>query len=657
MKTLFSRSGLMALVTAVAVVATAAQVRAQTGTCDSNPTGSPTSMQQCINAIQTAGGVVNDIFKDANGTTGPNLPLFGKLYPNWKDSSGNACPESFAGCAGRDTAPYDCPKQYTCDTTPNDFATAAQYVAGLDHLWWHPCRSSTHTLGANGCPVFTCVANGQGGNYLPWEGMVFDLGGPSNRVAIFATNDHGPQPCESIEYTVYLTDNPLSQEIIQKPTTVGADPQKWNRAVLEKIYTDGWYNTRAPDPTGHASCGDTANYAVEQDSFAQVFALPCGITFRYAAIVAGYDGQDFPECGFDSNEAELDAVAGLTEEGTGVCPDKDGDNYVDCNCVEAPKVCDCNDGDPSVHPGAPEACDDADKNCDGVPGSCPAGEFCNASVCVKGCGSGEFSCPSGSSCQSTDQGSLCIPNDCSTGGCPPGSVCDPVSKTCKPACDGVTCPWSQVCQDGKCIDPCQTTQCPSSQDCVAGKCVPPCSCFSGDVGCTTSGWVCDRGHSDQCVPQACLNKTCAAGEHCNDQGTCVGLCDGVTCPPGQTCIEAKGGCVSLCDGVSCPSGQSCDPKTGKCTGDPCANVFCQPGEVCVAGNCVTSDGGTAPDGGNGVDGGAGGPSRGSATSGQTGGCGCRTAPAQGGALAGLLALVGLLGLAVRRRRRASDPER
>ena len=50
----------------------------------------------------------------------------------------------------------------------------------------------------------------QGGNYHPWTGLVFDLGGPSNKVAIFAENDHGPQPCESLEYTVFLTDNPYA---------------------------------------------------------------------------------------------------------------------------------------------------------------------------------------------------------------------------------------------------------------------------------------------------------------------------------------------------------------------------------------------------------------------------------------------------------------
>ena len=75
--TSFSRSKLAATFAALALLGTAAQAQAQTGTCDSDPSGSPTSMQKCIDAIQTAGGVVNDIFKDSQGRTGPQLPLFG----------------------------------------------------------------------------------------------------------------------------------------------------------------------------------------------------------------------------------------------------------------------------------------------------------------------------------------------------------------------------------------------------------------------------------------------------------------------------------------------------------------------------------------------------------------------------------------------------
>jgi hypothetical protein len=38
---------------------------------------------------------------------------------------------------------------------------------------------------------------------------------------------------------------------------------------------------------------------------------------RYAAVIAGNDGIDFPACAYDSSEAEVDAVAGLTQAGRG----------------------------------------------------------------------------------------------------------------------------------------------------------------------------------------------------------------------------------------------------------------------------------------------------------------------------------------------------
>src|SRR5262249_16092626 len=193
--------------------------------------------------------------------------------------------------------------------------------------WCRPSRLNSPgltTQAALPCPAdWTCITDQRGGNYCPGEGLVFDLGGPSNQVAIFAVNDHGPQPCESLEYTVYLTDNPFAQDRVQDPKTTGVDPSKWNRAVLTRIFTWGWENVRTPDRVNHLQCGDTTLYSVEDDSFAQVFALPCGINFRYAAVVAGNDGLVFPPCAFDSSEAELDAVAGLTESGSGVCPDAD----------------------------------------------------------------------------------------------------------------------------------------------------------------------------------------------------------------------------------------------------------------------------------------------------------------------------------------------
>lgn len=643
---------LLASIAALSVTAPCALAAAQTGICDSNP---PASTQACIDAIQAGGTVHNDIFHDANGLTADQLPLFGKVFNAWPGCDTT----SFAGCSGQSLAPFDCPGEYQCTGLANNVANASLHANALDRLWWHPCRTTNHTLDANGCPVFgQCLADGVPDNYYPWEGIVFDLGGPSNKVAIFAENDHGPQPCESTEYTVFLSDNPLSKDIVLDPKSTGVNPQSWNRAVLSEIYTKGFVEVRPPDPATYGACGDTALYSVEEDSFVSVYSLPCGITFRYAAIVAGNDGLDFPECQFHSSEAELDAIAGLTESGSAVCPDADGDLYVDCTCPGAPPVCDCADGDPAIHPGAPEACDSPDLNCDGQPSPCGAGLTCYQSLCLTSCDNEQNFCPEGQECTATPSGKLCVPQDCGAG-CPAGQVCS--KGVCVPACDGVSCPGDQVCQDGQCIDPCANIECPMGLTCQMGKCVAPCACYAADIGCAAvAGTVCDPGQGI-CVPPACVGVVCDAGKVCDPAtGGCVDFCnDAVTCPKGQHCVAPKG-CVGLCDGVTCTAPETCNPDNGKCEDHSCDNVICFEPEVCKQGVCVNEGtggaGGVTSTGGAGGTTSSGGTGTGASSGGEdpvdSGSCGCRT-PGQSpspGAI-GALAALGLLA-ALRRRRRA-----
>lgn len=278
------KSYLSSLSAFAAVALSAGSASAATGLCDTQPGVTDIA---CINSILAENRVVNAVFTDKQGRTAEQLPVFGVLYNQWAN-----CPATaFPTCSGTSTPPYDCPGAYTCATT-TDYASSHDYMAFPDHRWAQPHRTSAHGLDASGCPLNVGVPDGVGTDYNPWEGLIFDLGGPSNQVAIFAENDHGPQPCESFEYTVYLSNNPLSQELISDPTTEGADPNKWNRAVLEKMYTWGWFSVRTADPAGHAACGDTAEYAAEDDSFVMTFKLPCGINFRYAAIIAGYDGKE-----------------------------------------------------------------------------------------------------------------------------------------------------------------------------------------------------------------------------------------------------------------------------------------------------------------------------------------------------------------------------
>lgn len=619
---------------------------AQTGTCDAN---GQTSANACIAAVQAAGGVVNDIYRDSLGRTGPNLPVFATLYNAWPGCT--LAPEG--GCGGGiSTAPYDCPGAYVCQNVANTFANAADYLSALDHRWWQPGRITDHTL-LSGCPRFTTtrVVDGNSANYIPREGLVFDLRGPSNQVVIFAENDHGPQPCESAEYTVFLSDNPMSDEIELNPTTIGVDPNKWNRAVLKAIYTHGWFDVRTADPTGHAACGDTVDYAVEDDSFTTVYALPCGLTFRYAAIVAGNDGRDFAACQFHSSEGEIDAVAGLTESGAAVCGDADGDRYVDCGCMGAPTICDCDDTNPAIHPGAPEDCDDPDLNCDTMTGVCPGTDVCAAGRCLALCDpQDEFSaCPPGSTCGAAGSVTACVPSSCTSSSCPGGSVCS--GGTCVPACTGVVCPSGQICQEGSCVDPCEFIQCAAGRECHAGVCVPPCRCLAANLGCASQpGTACDSA-SGECVDPSCVGVSCTSPNVCSaSSGTCVPRCMGVVCPQNQHCTEADG-CIGNCVGVSCDPGETCDPSSGTCTATSCPAIPCGTGLLCDANVCVPDPDAGVPDGGsdsndagtgNGGDAGSDAGNGGGRRRGR--GCGCTTAGSESSP--GTLAFVSLAGIAL-----------
>ena len=123
--------------------------------------------------------------------------------------------------------------------------------------------------------------------------------------------------------------------------------------------------------------------------------------------------------------------------------DADGDGY------GAPE--DCNDNDPTVHPGAAEVCNGVDDDCDGVidgaaaDAACDDGLFCN----------GAESCSAGS-CVSAG-------NPCAAGSvC--GNTCDEPTRSCAtPA--GAPCP-----DDG---DACTTDACDGSGQCVHAA-IPGC---------------------------------------------------------------------------------------------------------------------------------------------------------------------------------------
>jgi hypothetical protein len=606
-----------------------------------------TTGDACLNVIRTArvDGVVNDIFSTRDGLLAPQLS-YARLV------------RGINGCFGRTDTPTIL-TGYRCSATgvPELGTDPRPYADSLDWNWTQVIR--TYASGA-------AVPDGAGGEYEPTRGRIYDLGGEANRVVLFPITDHPPLPCEAFEYSVWLSNDPMAT---RTATPDAPDPLAWNPARLIRTFTQGW--TRNPFAAGVSEAGrpdlgtylrDTTGGDAVADALATVWALPCGLSFRYVSIQAGNYGNPGPECVYHSSDDELDAVAGLNEDDTAICIDADGDGHRAASCGGG----DCDDTDPSVHPGAFEPCDSPrDLDCQ-PPIVCPTGTSCDASsgLCVSVCFEG--GCATGFTCT---PGNLCVEEACAsrTEPCPAGTLCR--GGECRAPCDGVFCPRGQLCAGGACIDPCAGVVCPAMQVCIAGEpgavtvCGPACTCTEVSVPLCPAGRACDArdgsptaGH---CVDPGCDTLECMAGEICTTSG-CVDACTGVVCPLGQLCragecvpdacasitcpgaqICRDGVCHDPCDFVTCGPGEICNG--GVCAPDPCAAIMCGDGFTCVGGSCVPTGprdaGSTMGD----ID-------AGRRPREMTGGC-CRIAGGpQGGGSAATLSMLALALLALRRRR-------
>jgi len=254
------------------------------------------------------------------------------------------------------------------------------------------------------------------------------------------------------------------------------------------------------------------------------------------------------------------------------CGDADGDGFVACGCAPAGSACDCDDADPRTFPSAPEACGAAkDFDCNGTRGVyCGRESGCLAGVCVPQCVPlDDFGCPTGSDFGRQPDGTcLCVPQDCTVFGCPPGSTCDD-DKKCVASCHpGVTCPYGQRCRGSGCVDPCDGVVCARGAACAGGVCVVACDCPGARCA---AGEACDTSRAPaECVEEACVGVVCPGGTHCA-RGACVDDCAGVVCPPNRVCQPratdggvTRGECVDLCSPDPCPGPERCDWRTGAC---------------------------------------------------------------------------------------------
>jgi MYXO-CTERM domain-containing protein len=325
------------------------------------------------------------------------------------------------------------------------------------------------------------------------------------------------------------------------------------------------------------------------DGFSDEATRPCGPSVDIGNVGqcrVGAQACDFDACqanpeGCDEGgwRVECTGAAGPAEE---ICDglDNDCDGLGDEGLFNACGIC-------GMAP--PEVCNGVDDNCDGridENARCPRGYQCWLGECATNCDvSGE--CAPGLNCvRGWGETRLCHPDACAGVDCPEGRVCDSVVKACVDPCLGISCGEGEACENAECVPAtCRHVGCPEGQRCRGETCEPD-PCAGTDCG---PEQFCREG---ACV-DACIGQRCGAGLACQD-GDCVADPCGGRCVRGQRCDPADGACVEdECARVECPAGTAC--QAGVCTADsPCAVIECPAGTACVGDSCTDGLPGVEP---------------------------------------------------------------